>query len=83
MRNPADLEVKIREQLDINQQALGLTCNQPSVGGCFAELIRSAHATTGERVVVLIDEYDKPILDNLQDPTPRGRCAMDCATFTR
>ena len=64
---PADLEVKIREQLDINQQALGLRCNQSSVGGCFAELIRNAHAATGERVVVLVDEYDKPILDNLQD----------------
>ncbi|MFP4077063.1 MAG: ATP-binding protein [Halochromatium sp.] len=65
---PADLEVKIREQLDINQQALGLHCNQSSVGGGFSELIRSAHAATGERVVVLVDEYDKPILDNLQDP---------------
>ena len=68
VRNPAELEVKIREQLEINQQALGLRGTQPSVGGCFAELIRSAHAETGERVVVLIDEYDKPILDNLGNP---------------
>ncbi|MBK5931709.1 ATP-binding protein [Halochromatium salexigens] len=66
--NPAQLEGKIREQLDLNQQALGLRCNQPSISGCFAELIREAHAATGERVVVLVDEYDKPILDNLGDP---------------
>ncbi|MBK5931710.1 ATP-binding protein [Halochromatium salexigens] len=66
--NPAQLEGKIREQLDINQQALGIHCAQPSVGGCFAELIREAHAATGERVVVLVDEYDKPILDNLSAP---------------
>ncbi|NBC47009.1 MAG: AAA family ATPase [Gammaproteobacteria bacterium] len=67
VRNPAELEIKIREQLEINQQALGQRCTQPSVGGCFAELIRNIHAETGERVVVLIDEYDKPILDNLRD----------------
>ncbi|MFM8442504.1 MAG: ATP-binding protein [Methylococcus sp.] len=63
-----DLEAKIREQLDINQEALGLRCQQPTAAGCFAELIRKAHAATGERVVVLVDEYDKPILDNLTQP---------------
>lgn len=30
--------------------------------GCFRQLIRSAKHKTGENVVVLIDEYDKPIL---------------------
>ncbi|MEA3640909.1 MAG: ATP-binding protein, partial [Lamprobacter sp.] len=68
VRDPEELEVKIREQLEINQQALGIRCTLPSVGGCFGELIRGAQANSGERVVVLIDEYDKPILDNLSDP---------------
>ena len=36
--------------------------------GCFGKLIRTADAATGERVVVLVDEYDKPILDNLTTP---------------
>ncbi|GHT78661.1 ATPase AAA [Bacteroidia bacterium] len=30
---------------------------------CFAELIESLHRKKGNKVVVLIDEYDKPILD--------------------
>jgi hypothetical protein len=68
VRQPADLDAKIAEQLDINQEALGIRCAQPTPAGCFAELIRKAHAGTGERVVVLVDEYDKPILDNLTDP---------------
>lgn len=63
-----DLERKIREQLHINQAALGLSCTEPGIEGCFAELIRQAHAATGQRVVVLVDEYDKPILDNLTRP---------------
>ncbi|MBK5930297.1 ATP-binding protein [Halochromatium salexigens] len=64
----AELEAKIREQLALNQAALGIRCEQPTSDGAFAELIRKAHAKTGERVVVLVDEYDKPILDNLRDP---------------
>ena len=62
------MERKIREQLHVNQVALGLHCTQPSVDGCLAEMIRLAHVATGQRVVVLVDEYDKPILDNLTRP---------------
>ncbi len=32
------------------------------------ELIHRLHRDSGERVVVLVDEYDKPILDNLEHP---------------
>ncbi len=34
----------------------------------FGELIEALHERTGERVVVLVDEYDKPILDALEKP---------------
>ncbi|RWX52101.1 PD-(D/E)XK nuclease superfamily protein [Candidatus Electrothrix marina] len=33
----------------------------------FAQLIRELHQKTGQQVVVLVDEYDKPILDNITD----------------
>jgi hypothetical protein len=68
VRDLAALETKIGEQLRINQQRLYIDCQEPSLSGCFAELIRKTHAQTGRPVVVLVDEYDKPILDNLQDP---------------
>ena len=70
MRDEGDLEQKISELLTFNQETLGLKCQRTSVAGCFEELIRKAHATSGERVVVLVDEYDKPILDNLTAPGP-------------
>ncbi|OIN91056.1 MAG: hypothetical protein AUJ20_12535 [Comamonadaceae bacterium CG1_02_60_18] len=63
----AALDAKICEQLDINQQALGLQTTQPTLAGRFSELIRLANAQVGQRVVVLVDEYDKPILDNITD----------------
>ena len=68
VRQPGELDAKIRELLAINQEALGISSGQPTLSGCFAEMIRKAHAATRERVVVLVDEYDKPILDNITDP---------------
>ena len=40
--------------------------------GRFLGLIRAAQAKYGERAVVLVDEYDKPILDNLTAPEIAG-----------
>ena len=34
----------------------------------FQAMIAKLHQATGEKVVVLIDEYDKPIIDNLNQP---------------
>jgi hypothetical protein len=39
-----------------------------SLGGRFASLIRRAYEQTGQRVVLLIDEYDVPMLHVLQKP---------------
>ena len=33
----------------------------------FQQLLRQAHARYGRQVVLLIDEYDKPIIDNIGD----------------
>ncbi|MDP3423422.1 MAG: AAA family ATPase, partial [Burkholderiaceae bacterium] len=68
LQSRADLDDKVRELLHINQRALGITCTETSGRACFAELIRLAHETTGQRVVVLVDEYDKPMLDAITEP---------------
>ncbi|MEZ5451495.1 MAG: AAA family ATPase [Thiothrix sp.] len=64
----AELEEKIREILLVTQEELGIQCRSTSISGCFSELIRTAKAQYGRDVVVLIDEYDKPILDNISNP---------------
>ena len=48
-----------------NQEALEIECKEQSVSLCFRELIQKAYKKYNKRVVVLIDEYDKAILDNL------------------
>ncbi len=68
MRDEGELEQKIRELLTVNQEALDLKYKQTSIAGCFEELIRKAHAASGERVVVLVDEYHRRIPDNPTEP---------------
>jgi hypothetical protein len=64
----ADLQRRIGNILEENFIRLGLPCPDLSdTMGSFRKLILSARAKYGERVVVLVDEYDKPILDNLHD----------------
>nr|WP_320193827.1 AAA family ATPase [uncultured Desulfobacter sp.] len=48
------------------QEKIILSCTH--IDDCFEELITALHKKTGQRVVVLVDEYDKPILDNIEDP---------------
>ncbi|MDR2032286.1 MAG: AAA family ATPase, partial [Azoarcus sp.] len=62
------LAERIREILKENAQRLGLTLENASIPGQFSQLILQAEARFGQRVVVLVDEYDKPILDNLTHP---------------
>jgi hypothetical protein len=62
------LEVLIDEVLNENAARLGVELTEDSSGRRLGELIRKARAHIGQRVVVLIDEYDKPILDNIEKP---------------
>jgi hypothetical protein len=64
----AALAGRIREILKENSQRLGLMLEEASIAGQFSQLILQAEAKFGQRVVVLVDEYDKPILDNLTSP---------------
>ena len=51
-----------------NQEKLGITCeNTKNPSSCFDELIQKAYQKHNQRVAILIDEYDKPILDVIQN----------------
>lgn len=67
LANREDLDTRINELLSENAQRLGLKLHYKSIGGRLMHLIRTARETFGQPVVVLIDEYDKPILDNIEN----------------
>jgi len=69
MRRRDELDAHIRYQLLQHRERLGIETAPPElIANDFSQLIRLAHERHGQRVVVLIDEYDKPILDNLLEP---------------
>ncbi len=51
-----------------NEKHLGITWAAASSDVWFDELIQNASQKFGQPVVILIDEYDKPILDNIDQP---------------
>ncbi|GGG03294.1 MULTISPECIES: ATP-binding protein [Cysteiniphilum] len=57
----------VHETLDIFAKTYEITLIQTDYGAKFGELIRRLHEKTRLRVVILIDEYDKPILDHIDD----------------
>ena len=71
LQSRAELEQRIRDILRVNRLNLGLTLPvnvaETDVVSSLADLLRQAHRSTGQRAVVLVDEYDKPILDNITD----------------
>ena len=71
LKSRAELDEAILEALRTHRVALNLPIPEglPEgyIAGNFRELLAAAHARTGQPAVVLVDEYDKPILDNITD----------------
>ena len=66
---PEDIERNILTQLDLIERNAGLPPASRRAGPeRLLDLLDRLHGSTGQRVVVLVDEYDKPILDVLHDP---------------
>ncbi|MGA1863409.1 ATP-binding protein [Deferribacter thermophilus] len=54
--------------LKFNQEILEIKCDDTTdPGSCFRDLIHRAYEKYNQKVVILIDEYDKPILDVIEN----------------
>ena len=65
---PGDLEEDVLAQLLNLESAAGVKSRHTSGPRRLEDLIRTLHRDSGQRVCVLVDEYDKPILDALEEP---------------
>ena len=68
LKSREELDDKIRDILSANASRLGVSYEKSSVSGQFGSLISAAASKYGLRAVVLVDEYDKPLLDNIENP---------------
>ncbi len=63
------IEYRIEKQLTRATEYLGLDhaeCYDKQPGAFLEKIIEQAYKSSGKHVVILIDEYDKPILDNIE-----------------
>ena len=66
LRSLENIKDSLLSSLEDNQEKLGVECKtDANVSICFKEFIKAVHKKYNQKVVVLIDEYDKAILDNL------------------
>ncbi len=66
---PEDIERNVLVQLEAAERNAGLPPSTSTSGHeRLLDLLDRLHRATDRQVVVLVDEYDKPILDVLHDP---------------
>ncbi len=66
--DPDELPDNLTEQFDALESEYAAKSGYDRAPIRFRSLLRDLHRRTGRRVVVLVDEYDKPILDAIDDP---------------
>ena len=66
--SPDSVELNVTAQLAEAEREAGVASTVTTAPERFGLLLRALHERTGKRVVVLVDEYDKPILDALGTP---------------
>ena len=68
VRSSEALKQTIEKILNSNQERLNVNCNKEyDYANCFGDLIEKVSLAYNQKVVILIDEYDKPILDNVDN----------------
>ena len=64
----AELEAKLIFAMDHNAKQLNISLTQKCASGRFQELVNNLSERDG-KVVILVDEYDKPLLGHLEKPS--------------
>jgi hypothetical protein len=62
-----DLRNILNVALDLWEGIYGKNVVEKSLGARFEGVIRRAYEKTGQRVVILVDEYDKPVLQTIDN----------------
>ena len=76
LEKPADLREYIRLSIEEWEKEYPTDTIPENLSLRFSRLIENAHKKTGRRVVVLIDEYDKPLLDLMETGNPDDESLM-------
>ena len=67
-KEPGYLHENLTAQLDAVERETGAASGYATAPERFGHLLEVLHRSTGRRAAVLVDEYDKPIVDALEAP---------------
>ena len=76
-KEPAMLHADVMAQLDGLARDREIPVRYDTAPARFRHLLQALHKATGRRVAVLVDEYDKPILDALVEAPEVARANRD------
>lgn len=65
---PGMLDIAFNAHLIEWEKKYGVETILDDISSRFREVIRKAYESTGKRVVILVDEYDNPLVDALDNP---------------
>ena len=71
--NVRELKNSLLDFVNSTAFSYGVALSDSTLSSRFAELIEKLNEKAGERVVILVDEYDKPLIDNLSDKEVYGQ----------
>ena len=66
--NEGNLEAILDSQFRDWERQYGIKAENEDLSTRFGDIIKAAHDSTGQTVVILIDEYDHPIIETMHDP---------------
>lgn len=66
-RTPGSLEDVLRSNIELWEEEFEISPRTDNLSVRFSDVIRIAYEKTGKGVVILVDEYDKPLVNNLHD----------------
>ncbi len=72
-KNEASLDVTLSQHLANMETEYGVDRRFDTLPARFKDIIDAANRKTGRQVVILVDEYDKPVIDNLDNPDLQDR----------
>ena len=78
---PYALDETLQGFIDDAEKKYGIRSSITQFGLRFNQILEAAHEKTGRRAVVLIDEYDKPLLDVMNSDIPSPVVAGEVKTL--
>ena len=77
----SDLIEKLDQHLCAWENIYGIEEKRNDPSARFSDVIDNACNKTGQKVVILIDEYEKPIIDNIDNPELMEQCRRELQRF--